>query len=74
MVTCLKLLPVLLVEILGPVVPPLDLLHAAPRAVGVVARDTVIAATLQVQGQQVRTEVLSEQLKKNGTQRLCKIK
>ena len=58
--TYLELRPVLLIEVLGPVVPPLDLLHAAPRAVGVVARDTVIAATLQVQGQQVRTEVLPE--------------
>ena len=74
MVSCLKLLPVLLVEILGPVVPPLDLLHAAPRAVRVVARDPVVAATLQVQGQQVRTEVLPDQLKTSGTQRLCKIK
>ena len=58
--TYLELRPVLLIEVLGPVVPPVDLLHAAPHTVRIVSGDPVVATTLEVEGKQVRAEVLPE--------------
>ena len=58
--TNLKFVPVCLIEILGPVVPIVDLLHATPHTIRIISRDAVVAAALEVEGEQVRAEVLPE--------------